>query len=111
MATVASQTFQARIDGALERALAAWKQVPTLQKEWVEWDEESRFHFWVDWPIQEDLLSQLEEWDQAARMSNDQQHRYRRLLKVVARYRPPLERLFDCLGAAGHPSGAQGSSD
>jgi len=95
MATVVDREVNSRIESALERALGAWKEVPSVAREWAAWDDESRLHFEVDWAVQEDLLIQLKQWHHENRLSVEQQKRYERLTDLVCRSRPTLDRLFE----------------
>lgn len=84
-----------QIDDDLDYLVAAWDDLPALAAEWHEWDEASRFHFAVDWPIVEDRLLQLERRAAQTPLSPAQQARYEELHALVARYRPTLQRLLD----------------
>ena len=87
------------IPGRIEHSLAylrnEWESVPELAAEWHEWDEESRFSFAIDWPLREDWLHQLEQWQRRGLLTPDQQARYESLLALIAAHRPTLERLLN----------------
>jgi hypothetical protein len=91
VATVVPENIRARIDHALGRAHAPWEGLPVLKAESAEWDDESRFHLWVDWPVEEDTLAQLEDWWRQGFMNEGRRERYR---KLVERNRPILQQLF-----------------
>jgi hypothetical protein len=69
--------------------------VPALAGEWPGWDEESRLSFAMDWPLREDALARLEEWDRRGLLNEEQRGRLAALRTLVAQHRPILARLLE----------------
>jgi len=90
----AEQPGSARIGDALERAIDEWSYLPELACEWQTWDEDTRLHIAIDWPIQEDLLAQLAQWAKEKRLDTGQRRRYKELLTLVDTHRALADRLF-----------------
>ena len=74
---------------------AEWDAIPQLAAEWPEWDETSRLHFTIDWPVRESYLQQMESWHTAGYLSAVQQRVYQALVVTVAELRPVLVHLLD----------------
>ena len=84
-----------RIEHALERGLYGWSRVPMLAEQWSSWDNDTRLAIEVDWPIEDDLLLQLQGWADSGMLDATQQRRYRELAAIADCNRPVIERLFD----------------
>ena len=82
-------------DHFLEMMLRIWGTVPEFEHEWDEWDEDSRLHYVIDWPVTEMELRRLRRWHDEGLFNEDQQRRYETLERYVEKYRPTLERLFE----------------
>ena len=65
-----------------------------LEEEWAEWDDVSRLHFDIDWPVREDRLAILGKWADQGHLDQDQMARYRELLDLVERNRPIYDRML-----------------
>lgn len=91
---IQTQELASWIDDYLDYLLRAWRGIPALADEWVEWDEHSRLVLELDWPIVEDRLQQLAGWAERGLLDADQRARYEALLTLVAQQRPTLERLL-----------------
>ena len=87
------------IPGRIEHALAylrnEWEDLPDVAAGWDGWDEASRLHFVVDWPIRESHLALLREWDKHGLLTPEQRARYQSLLTLIDALRPTLERLLN----------------
>jgi hypothetical protein len=90
----AEQPGSARMRDALDRAIHEWSYLPELACEWQTWDEDTRLHIAIDWPIQEDLLAQLAQWAKEKRLDTGQRRRYKELLTLVDKHRALADRLF-----------------
>lgn len=88
-------TPQQRIDPYLDYLFREWGSVPELAQEWWRWEELDRLDFMYEWAIRESYRGQLEEWATQGLLSPAQHARYKGLLKLIARYRPTLEELFE----------------
>lgn len=87
-------TSQQRVDRHLDYLLREWQSVPRLAEEWVEWEDHDRFDFWIEWPIREGRLRDLQRWDKQGLLTATQRERYAELLGLITRYRPVLDELF-----------------
>ena len=104
MATVEqSDRFANSTDALLEYLWAEWDAVGDLDEQWRDWSSYERVDFAAEWPIREDRLYQLATLDEKGALTTNQRERYRRLLVLVARHRPLLDKLFQ---AEGLPSSA-----
>lgn len=87
-------TSQQRIDPYLDYLFREWESVPQLAEEWEGWEDHDRLDFFVEWPIREDHLHQLRDWNERGLLTLAQRGRYEELLGLIARHRPVLEGLF-----------------
>lgn len=71
-----------------------WEAIPELAAEWNDWTPYERSDFALEWPIREDRLAQLGQHAEAGLLTPAQRRCYEKLLALVARHRPELERLF-----------------
>jgi len=88
------EDVSARADDYLAYLTREWEALPALAAEWPGWQEEDRLDFCLEWPIREDRLAELTEWAEQGALSPQQESRYRRLLALIATYRPLLEELL-----------------
>ncbi|HLH23968.1 MAG TPA: hypothetical protein VK066_15705 [Chloroflexota bacterium] len=82
------------IDDYLDYLFAEWEAIPEVAAEWDEWQDHEQLDFVVEWPIREDRLRELQQWAEQGLLAPQQQARYERLLALVARQRPTLEKLL-----------------
>ena len=83
-----------RVDGFLDYLFQQWANVPEQAADWNEWDEDSKVDFILDWPICEDRLQQLRRYADEGMLMPEQTAQYRKLLRLVSRNRPVLERML-----------------
>jgi hypothetical protein len=62
---------------------------------WDRWEEYEQLDFVIEWPIREDRLLQLREWDDQSLLTGEQRTRYADMLALIDRHRPTLERLLE----------------
>ena len=86
--------IQEQADDYLTYLIREWQAVPRLATEWTSWDDLDQLDFVVEWPIREDRLQQLQQWAEQNFLTSAQCTRYEELLRLVAQYRPTLERLL-----------------
>jgi hypothetical protein len=86
--------LRARVDRYLDYLQREWEGIPSLAAEWNTWDEDSRLDFVLEWPIREDRLHQLHEWAEQGVLAPAQRARYDDLQRLLARYRPTVEKLL-----------------
>ena len=66
MATVGRDAeLDERIDDFLSYLIGEWAAIPELAAEWEEWTPYERSDFVLEWPIREDRLAQLGQYDEA----------------------------------------------
>lgn len=82
------------IDDYLAYLEREWRSVPEVAREWDTWEDHEQLDFVVEWPIREDRLGQLRRWAEQGVLTPSQWAQYERLLKLVAKHRPALERLL-----------------
>jgi len=82
------------VDHLLERALAAWNGLADVECEIYAWDLEDQIAFVEEWPHEEERLERLAGLVKAGALDADQQTRYTRLLTLVERNRPVVDRLL-----------------
>lgn len=92
MVQVTEQTRRS-IDRILDRALAAWRELPDVAEEIERWDEIERLDFVHEWPLQEMKLAQLRAHAADGALDASQAERFRELESVVAENRPTIEDL------------------
>jgi len=65
-----------------------------IDAEWDTWEDIQQLDFVFEWDIKRDRLSQLEHWAEQGLFTVDQRQRYRRLLELMDKHRPILDRLL-----------------
>lgn len=85
---------RANVDHLLKWAFAAWEPLPTVEQEIDTWDLLDQLVFTEEWQIQEDRLSRLAELARAGDFTEAQNIRYEKLLTLVERHRPIIERIM-----------------
>lgn len=95
MAQVISETnLKVRIEDFLQYLLREWQDLPWVASEWDSWEEHERLNFVLEWPIREDRLQQLRQWERAGMLNLEQRERYERLLDLVEQHRQTLADLL-----------------
>jgi hypothetical protein len=95
MAHVATPTdISARVDRYLTYLLDVVDYLPEVDAEWDTWDDIQQLDFVFEWDIKRDRLSELEHWAEQGLLTVDQRQRYRRLLELMDKRRPILDRLL-----------------
>jgi hypothetical protein len=79
----------------LDRLLALWRTVPEQADEWPEWDEESRFNFWVEWTIDRERLIRVKEAATAGLLDERQQRDWQELQQLIETHRATVEWMLD----------------
>jgi hypothetical protein len=96
MASLAQQTELATwIDRSLDYLTREWRAIPEIASEWNVWDEADRLDFVLEWPLREDALRQLRQWDSEGRLTPAQRRRYEQLGELIQQHRATLERLLE----------------
>ena len=96
MASLAQQTELATwIDRSLDYLTREWGAIPEIASEWNVWDEADRLDFVLEWPLREDALRQLWQWDSEGRLTPAQRRRYEQLRELIHQHRATLERLLE----------------
>lgn len=93
--TVAHVTDAARvrIDALLARVLSERGDLPRVEAEIDQWNLIEQIVFIEEWPIQEDVLTDLERYAEARALTPEQRARYAGLQRLVAQNRPIICRL------------------
>jgi hypothetical protein len=91
---VANQDVEARIDRYLQYLLREWNSLPWVFSEWTNWEEHERLNFVLEWPIREDRLLQLRDWEERGLLAPEQQRDFNQLLGLIEIHRPQLDRLL-----------------
>lgn len=73
----------------------SWSRLPEIEGEIDHWDPDDQVDFVVDWPLEEDLLEELEGYRDRGLMAEDQVSRHEELKRLVVRNRPIIERLLE----------------
>jgi hypothetical protein len=79
----------------IDRLLAFWRTVPEQAAEWPEWDEESRFDFWVEWPIDRERLSRVRDAAAAGLLDERQQQDWQELQQLIETHRATVEWMLE----------------
>jgi hypothetical protein len=82
------------IDQQLHLALAAWLDLPSVERQIDSWTWLEAVDVIEEWPIQEDRLSNLRAQASAGEMSTEQLCQFAALERVVAAHRPIIDRLL-----------------
>ena len=77
----------------LDRAIAAWEELTDVEHEIDGWRLEDQIVFVEEWPLEEERLRRLAELERAGAFSPGQRRLYQRLLRLVERQRPIIDRL------------------
>ena len=91
---VQSTDAAAQIDYWLDYLLTQWEGVAEVAAEWDEWNAESRQTYAANWGIPRERFHQLQRWIAQYGLPPAQELLYRRLLAVMSRQQPTLERLL-----------------
>jgi predicted NUDIX family NTP pyrophosphohydrolase len=94
VAQVDRLTVEEDVNHLLAWAIAAWEELPEVEREIDTWDLEDQIVFIEEWPLEERRLRELAEYAQAGALTTGQRARYERLLKLVEERRPIIERLL-----------------
>jgi hypothetical protein len=81
------------IDHDLDRAIAAWSDLPVVERDIDGWRQLDQIDFVEEWTIQEDRLARLDQAAAAGAMTAAQRARYAELRELVDRHRPIVTRL------------------
>jgi hypothetical protein len=81
------------VDRLLERASLAWEELTAVEREIDCWDLVDQVVYIEEWPLEEERLRRLAEHARAGELTEAQRDRYERLLEVVERQRPIIDRL------------------
>lgn len=93
MAHVSRRAHEYEIDLQLDRATAAWEELPDIEREIDGWRLEDQIVFIEEWPLEEERLRRLADLDRTGAFTRGQHRAYQRLLQLVERQRPIIERL------------------
>jgi hypothetical protein len=85
---------QAKIDRDLAHALGVWERLPIVEADFGNWSEDAALDFVFEWTLEEDRLHRLAVRAAQDVLTSQQQKRYRKLLALVDRHRPIVERLI-----------------
>ena len=85
---------RADVDHELKWAIAAWEELPKVEREIDTWDLIDQLVLTEEWPIQEDRLRRLAQYAQSIDFTEAQRVRYQELLNLVERNRPIIERIL-----------------
>lgn len=95
MAQVATPSNSRTNASLLDYQLAKWEALPEYASEWAELPAEEREVFHLEWvAITEQRLLDLQKAAERGLLSQPQQVRYQRLLALVKKHRPTLQRLL-----------------
>jgi predicted NUDIX family NTP pyrophosphohydrolase len=81
------------LDLLLDRAIAAWQELTDVEREIDGWDLVDQLVFIEEWPLEEERLRRLADLDRADAFTKSQRRHYERLLRLVERQRPIIDRL------------------
>ena len=96
MASLAHQTdLAAWIDQSLDYLTMYWTAIPEIAAGWDEREEHDRLDFVIEWPLREDRLRQLRQWEAEGRLAPPQLLRLRELDQLIHRHQPTLDRLLE----------------
>lgn len=93
MAQVAHD-LTANVDRLLDYPRGRWEDVPFAASTWERWDRFERVDYLSDWPVVESYLDVVRQHVTQGDLTPAQRQRYRRLLTLVTRARPLLERMM-----------------
>ncbi|MCX6021569.1 MAG: hypothetical protein NTZ05_07535 [Chloroflexi bacterium] len=91
---ITPEQLPGRIDFSLAYLITEWRDLPNLADEWDEWEENSRYDFYLEWPIKEGHLHKLRQWHAQGLLSQEQCERYTELQRLIEQNTPILERLL-----------------
>jgi hypothetical protein len=84
LATVTQQTDIATwTDQNLDYLASEWKAVLQIASEWDELDEADRLDFVLEWPLVNDALRQLKQWNAERRFSASQHRQFKELYEFM----------------------------
>ncbi|HZS02750.1 MAG TPA: hypothetical protein VFE37_28820 [Chloroflexota bacterium] len=92
MAEVTAETRQ-DIERQLCHALWQWGRLPEVAATIDDWDQLDQIVFVEEWPLEEERLRTLKTWVAEGRLAPEQRRRYEKLMNLVAKHRPIIERL------------------
>lgn len=87
-----SEKIREAINWRLDYLFDAWRDLEETAKAWPEMDRYERNDFAAEWALPRMRLSQLQRL--APEMSLAQQERYQKLLELIERIQPTLDRIF-----------------
>ena len=70
-----------------------WDLAISLQEGWSSLDREERSYYTEDWPINNDILMNLEDYADSHELTEDQQAQWARLKDIMAKHRKTLEEM------------------
>ena len=84
----------AGIEREIDQAFREWSRLPAVQADFATWPEDMAIDFVFEWSLEEDRLRRLVAHAKHGELTARQQERYERLLMVVDRHRPIVDRLI-----------------
>lgn len=72
-----------------------WERLPAVEAEIDRWDHTAQEDYLAEWPLQEQRLDMLAEYEAAGVLTADQSRRLEHLRSVATRNRPIVRRLLD----------------
>jgi len=94
MAQMTASTIAQRADDFLSYLDEEWAAIPSVAASWESWSPEDRYDFWVEWPIREERLDELERLRCEGQLTPSQGKHLAELRLLIATHRPVLEQLF-----------------
>jgi hypothetical protein len=94
MAQMTAATIAQRADDFLSYLAEEWAAIPSVAANWESLSPEDRYDLWLEWPIREERLDELERLRCEGRLTPSQGKRLSELRLVIAAHRPVLEELF-----------------
>jgi hypothetical protein len=82
------------VDRLLDLAVTSWNELPQVEREIDGWRLEDQLVFTEEWQIEEDRLWRLAQYAQANDFTEAQSVRYEKLLHLVERHRPIIDRIM-----------------
>ena len=79
------------IDKLLDLSWSSWEELPSVASEIDDWAFDDQITYAAEWPLEEDRLVLLKEYEESSFMTEAQLRKHRLLKVLVARNRPLLE--------------------
>ncbi len=91
MASVAQHLETAAwVDRSLDLLTSEWTAIPEVAAAWTEWNDEDRLDVVLEWPLREDRLRPLREWNAEGRRTEPQRLRFVALLALIGEHQDTL---------------------